>query len=129
MRRSLQRGYSSRPPVTGKTHLSIALGTGGTRGEEGAFATPHQWVNRLGAAKRAERLAEECERLGRVPVFIVAEVGYIPFDLGARGILVALISSTLCAALADGICNRTFGAWAGNLRRSSQEVLTGEKQR
>jgi DNA replication protein DnaC len=42
------------PPGTGKTHLSIALGVqAARRGHRVAFATAHQWVNRLGAAKRA----------------------------------------------------------------------------
>jgi IstB-like ATP binding protein len=50
------------------------------RGQRVAFATAHQWVNRLGAAKRAGRLDEELERLGRIPLLIVDEVGYIPFD-------------------------------------------------
>ena len=40
------------PPGTGKTHLSIALGVqAARRGQRVAFATAHQWVNRLGAAK------------------------------------------------------------------------------
>ena len=38
------------PPGTGKTHLSIALGVqAARRGQRVAFATAHQWVNRLGA--------------------------------------------------------------------------------
>ena len=36
------------PPGTGKTHLSIALGVqAARRGHRVAFATAHQWVNRL----------------------------------------------------------------------------------
>ena len=39
------------PPGTGKTHLSIALAVqAARRGHRVAFATAHQWVNRLGAA-------------------------------------------------------------------------------
>src|SRR6266542_5678346 len=57
------------PPGTGKTHLSIALGVkAARRGHRVAFATAHQWVLRLGAAKRAGRLEEELERLGRTPL-------------------------------------------------------------
>ena len=75
------------PPGTGKTHLSIALGVqAARRGHRVAFATAHQWVNRLGAAKRAGRLDEELERLGRIPLLIVDEVGYIPFDPEAAAI-------------------------------------------
>ena len=39
-----------------------------------AFATAHEWVNRLGAAKRASRLDAELERLGRFPLLVVDEV-------------------------------------------------------
>ena len=67
------------PPGTGKTHLSIALGVqAARRGQRVAFATAHQWVNRLGAAKRAGRLDDELERLGRIPLLIVDEVGCAP---------------------------------------------------
>ena len=58
-----------------------------------AFATAHQWVNRLGAAKRAGRLDDELERLSRFPLLIVDEVGYIPFDPEAAALFFALISS------------------------------------
>jgi DNA replication protein DnaC len=82
------------PPGTGKTHLSIALGVAAARrGQRVAFATAHQWVNRLGAAKRAGRLDDELERLGRIPLLVVDEVGYIPFDPEAAALFFALISS------------------------------------
>ena len=48
------------PPGTGKTHLSIALGVQACRrGHRVAFATAHEWVNRLSAAQRAGRLDDE----------------------------------------------------------------------
>jgi hypothetical protein len=47
--------------------VSLALGVqAARRGQRVAFATAHQWVNRLGAAKRAGRLDDELERLGRI---------------------------------------------------------------
>jgi DNA replication protein DnaC len=63
-----------------------------------AFATAHQWVNRLGAAKRAGRLEDELERLSRVPLLIVDEVGYIPFDPEAA----ASSSPSSARAMSDG---------------------------
>jgi DNA replication protein DnaC len=69
------------PPGTGKTHLAIALGVAAARrGHRVAFATAHQWVNRLAAAHHAGRLDDELERLRRIPLVIIDEVGYIPFD-------------------------------------------------
>jgi DNA replication protein DnaC len=101
------------PPGTGKTHLSIALGVAAARrGHRVAFATAHSWVNRLGAAKRAGRLDEELERLGRVPLLIVDEVGYIPFDPEAAALFFALVSNRYERRSLIVSSNKTFSAWA-----------------
>ncbi len=101
------------PPGTGKTHLSIALGVqAARRGYRVAFATAHEWVGRLGAAKRAARLDEELERLRRVPLVIVDEVGYIPFDPEAAALFFALISSRYERASLIVNSNKTFSARA-----------------
>ena len=101
------------PPGTGKTHLSIALGVqAARRGYRVAFATAHEWVGRLGAAKRAGRLDEELERLGRVPLLIVDEVGYIPFDSEAAALFFALVSSRYERSSLIVSSNKTFSAWA-----------------
>jgi DNA replication protein DnaC len=101
------------PPGTGKTHLSIALAVqAARRGHRVAFATAHQWVNRLGAAKRAGRLDEELERLGRLGLLVVDEVGYIPFDPEAAALFFALISSRYERRSMIVSSNKTFSAWA-----------------
>jgi DNA replication protein DnaC len=101
------------PPGTGKTHLSIALGVqAARRGHRAAFATAHQWVLRLGAAKRGGRLEEELERLGRIPLVIVDEVGYIPFDPEAAALFFALVSSRYERSSLIVSSNKTFSAWA-----------------
>jgi DNA replication protein DnaC len=101
------------PPGTGKTHLTVALGVqAARRGYRVAFATAHQWVGRLGAAKRAGRLDEELERLRRIPLVCVDEVGYIPFDPEAAALFFALISSRYERASMIVNSNKTFSAWA-----------------
>jgi DNA replication protein DnaC len=101
------------PPGTGKTHLSIALSVqAARRGHRVAFATAHQWVNRLGTAKRAGRLDEELERLGRIPLLVVDEVGYIPFDPEAASLFFALVSSRYERRSLIVSSNKTFSAWA-----------------
>ncbi len=93
--------------------LSIALGVqAARRGHRVAFATAHQWVLRLGAAKRAGRLEEELERLGRTPLVIVDEVGYIPFDPEAAALFFALVSSRYERSSLIVSSNKTFSAWA-----------------
>jgi DNA replication protein DnaC len=101
------------PPGTGKTHLTVALGVqAARRGYRVAFATAHQWVGRLGAAKRAGKLDEELERLRRIPLVCVDEVGYIPLDPEAAALFFALVSSRYEQASMIVNSNTTFSAWA-----------------
>ncbi len=70
-----------RPPGTGKTHRAIALGMKACQaGHRVAFATAAEWVARLGDAHTQGRLQAELTRLGRVPLLVIDEVGYIPFE-------------------------------------------------
>src|SRR3954469_18739154 len=67
------------PPGTGKTHLSIGLGIRACQaGHRVAFATAAEWVARLAETHHAGRLQDELLKLGRIPLIIVDEVGYIP---------------------------------------------------
>jgi DNA replication protein DnaC len=101
------------PPGTGKTHLSIALGVqAARRGHRVAFASAQDWVGRLAQARRAGKLEDELERLRRVPLVIVDEVGYIPFDPDAASLFFALISSRYERASLIVSSNKTFSAWA-----------------
>ncbi len=101
------------PPGTGKTHLSIALGVqAARRGYRVAFASATEWVMRLGEAKRTGRLAEELERLGRIPLLIVDEVGYIPFDPDAASLFFQLVSSRYEQSSLIVSSNKSFSAWA-----------------
>jgi hypothetical protein len=96
-----------------QTHLSIALGVqAARRGHRVAFASAQDWVGRLAAAKRAGRLEDELERLRRVPLVIVDEVGYIPFDPDAAALFFSLISSRYERASLIVSSNKNFSAWA-----------------
>lgn len=55
-----------------------------------AFATAHEWVGRLASAKRAGTVDEEFERLGRIALLIVDEVGRILFEREAAALFFAL---------------------------------------
>jgi DNA replication protein DnaC len=66
------------PPGTGKTHLSVGLGIRACQaGHRTAFATAAQWVARLAEAHHAGRLQDELVKLGRIPLLIIDEGGYI----------------------------------------------------
>jgi DNA replication protein DnaC len=64
------------PPGTGKTHLAIGLAI--QAGHRVLFATAADWVNVLAQAHHAGKLQAELVRLGRYPLLVIDEVGYIP---------------------------------------------------
>ena len=82
------------PPGTGKTHLATGLAIRACQaGHRVAFATAAQWVSRLADAHHAGRLQAELTRLGRYPVLVVDEVGYIPFEAEAANLFFQLVSA------------------------------------
>jgi DNA replication protein DnaC len=81
-------------PGTGKTDLSIASAVqAARRGRRVASASAHQWVTEPAAAKRQGGPDEEFERIGRLPVIVVDEVGYVPCDPEAAALFFTLVSS------------------------------------
>jgi DNA replication protein DnaC len=100
------------PPGTGKTHLSIALAVqAARRGHRVAFATAHQWVQRLDTAQRGGRLDAELDKLRRIPLLVCDEVGYIPFEPEAAALFYALIASRYERASVIVSSNKPFSAW------------------
>ena len=75
------------PPGTGKTHLASRSGVRAClAGQRVLFATATEWVARLGEAQRQAALAERAAAPAqRIPLLVVDEVGYIPFDPAAAG--------------------------------------------
>jgi DNA replication protein DnaC len=100
------------PPGTGKTHLSIALGIRAClAGHRVAFRTATEWVALLADAQRQGRLDEELDRLQRLPLLIVDEVGYIPFDPHAANLMFMLVSRRYERASMIVTSNKPFSAW------------------
>ena len=100
------------PPGTGKTHLAIGLAMRACQaGHRVAFATAAQWVDRLAAAHHAGLLQAELVRLGRYPLLVVDEVGYIPFEPEAANLFFQLVSSRYERASLIVTSNKVFGRW------------------
>jgi DNA replication protein DnaC len=100
------------PPGTGKTHLAIALGIRAClAGHRVAFRTATEWVATLADAQRHGRLDDELTRLQRIPLLIVDEVGYIPFDPQAANLMFMLVSRRYERASLIVTSNKPFSAW------------------
>jgi DNA replication protein DnaC len=100
------------PPGTGKTHLATGLAIRACQaGHRVAFATASGWVARLADAHNAGRLQAELIRLGRYPLIVVDEVGYIPFEPEAANLFFQLVSSRYERASLIVTSNKPFGRW------------------
>ncbi|HEY7605455.1 MAG TPA: IS21-like element helper ATPase IstB [Actinomycetes bacterium] len=100
------------PPGTGKTHLAIGLGMRACQaGHRVAFATAAEWVARLAEAHTQGRLQAELVRLGRYPLLVVDEVGYIPFEAEAANLFFQLVSARYERASVIVTSNKPFGRW------------------
>ena len=100
------------PPGTGKTHLAIGLAIRACQaGHRVLFATAAEWVARLAEAHHAGRLQAELVRLGRYPLLVIDEVGYIPFEPEAANLFFQLVSSRYERASLIVTSNKPFGRW------------------
>ena len=100
------------PPGTGKTHLSVGLGMRACQaGHRVLFATAAEWVARLATAHAAGHLEPELAKLGRVPLLIIDEVGYVPFEAEAANLFFQLVSSRYERASLIVTSNKPFGRW------------------
>ena len=100
------------PPGTGKTHLATGLAIRACQaGHRVAFATAADRVARLADAHHAGQLQAELTRLGRYPLIVVDEVGYIPFEPEAANLFFQLVSSRYERASLIVTSNKPFGRW------------------
>jgi DNA replication protein DnaC len=71
----------------------------------------NEWVAQLADAERHGRLDTELDRLQRIPLLIVDEVGYIPFDPQAANLMFMLVSRRYERASLIVTSNEPFSAW------------------
>jgi DNA replication protein DnaC len=100
------------PPGTGKTHLATGLAIRACQaGHRVLFATASQWVARLADAHHAGSLQGELVRLGRYPLLVIDEVGYIPFEPEAANLFFQLVAARYERASLIVTSNKPFGRW------------------
>ena len=92
--------------------MAIALGIRAClAGHRVAFRTATEWVALLGDAQRSGRLDSELDKLQRIPLLIVDEVGYIPFDPQAANLMFMLVSRRYERASLVVTSNKPFSGW------------------
>ena len=84
---------SDRPAPARPTSRSASRIRACQAGHRVAFATAAEWVARLGDAHAQGRLHDELRRLGRIPLLVIDEVGYIPFEAEAANLFFQLVSA------------------------------------
>src|ERR1700744_4262151 len=100
------------PPGTGKTHLAVGLAVRACQaGHRVLFATASEWVARLADVHHAGRLQAELIRLGRYPLLVIDEVGYIPLEPEAANLFFQLVSARYERASLIVTSNKVFGRW------------------
>lgn len=100
------------PPGTGKTHLATGIAIRACQaGHRVLFATASQWVDRLASAHHDGRLQDELRRLGRYPLLVIDEVGYIPFEPEAANLFFQLVSARYERGSLIVTSNKPFGRW------------------
>jgi DNA replication protein DnaC len=100
------------PPGTGKTHLATALGIRACQGSHRVlFKTAAHWIDQLAAAHNTGTLHDELARIGRYPLIVIDEVGYIPFEADAANLFFQLISARYERASVIVTSNKPFSRW------------------
>ena len=98
-------GTATSPPALGPAIRACQAG------HRVLFATAADWVALLADAHHAGRLQHELARLGRYPLLVIDEVGYIPFEPEAANLFFQLVSSRYERASLIVTSNKQFGRW------------------
>ena len=97
--------------VTNDTVVAAVLSDIGTQCLSAGSAIGNINNDRLTSAHAAGHLHEELRRLGRYPLLVIDEVGYIPLEADAANLFFQLISSRYERASVIVTSNKPFGRW------------------
>jgi DNA replication protein DnaC len=100
------------PIGTGKTHLAIALGVEATKQKRRAlFTRAADLVRQLLEARDARELTRLQQRLLRVDVLVIDELGFVPFERAGGELLFNLITDRYERRATVVTTNLAFAEW------------------
>jgi DNA replication protein DnaC len=100
------------PVGTGKTHLAIALGMeAALRRYRVLFVRAADMVRDLMEAKDSRQLSRMHQRMMRIPLLILDELGFVPFDRTGGELLFNLLSERHNRRSTILTTNLAFGEW------------------
>ncbi|MBW3092755.1 IS21-like element helper ATPase IstB [Bifidobacterium sp. 82T10] len=100
------------PPGTGKTHLAIALGRNACRKSIPVrYYTAASLVMRLLRSQADDRLDRELTLIGRTPLLIIDELGYVPIDEEGSRLLFQVVTNAYETQSIIYTTNIEFSGW------------------
>ena len=100
-------------PGVGKTHLAIAIGLEATKQRRRVkFTTAEELTNELIAARQSNTLADYLERVSRIELLIIDEIGYLDIQKESASLFFRLISKRYEKSSTIITSNKPFEEWA-----------------